>query len=139
MILLDLLFAAIVALLLTFVFAGACRRCGPWESALWFFVIVLLVTWVGGVWAEPVGPPLWGIYWVPFLGMGLLVALLLAAATPTPRPPERLPEAKEQPTTDTGAPSAAVTTALALSWLFWALLVALLFAVFVHYFIGLAS
>ena len=138
MILLHLLFAAVVAVLLTLAFAGACRRCGPWENALWFFIIVLLVAWVGGVWIEPVGPPLWGVYWIPFLGMGLLIALLLAAATPAPRPPKRLPEAREQMEAEAEAP-AAITTALALGWFFWALLVALLVAILVHYLVHLGS
>jgi hypothetical protein len=40
---------------------------------------------VGGAWAAPVGPPLWGGYWLPLAFMGLLIALILVAAAPAPR------------------------------------------------------
>lgn len=34
--------------------------------------------WAGGVWLPPVGPSMFGIAWMPFLFVGLVVALLLA-------------------------------------------------------------
>lgn len=127
---LDLLFAVVVAIVLTAVFAGGLRRVGPWEGLLWFFLIILFAAWVGGAWMRPIGPPLWGVYWVPFLWFGLLVALLLAAATPS-RPPRTREEAAEQ----AGAEAAAAGTSVALGVFFWLLLIGLLLTIIISYFV----
>lgn len=121
----DLLFVLVIAFLLTAVFAGGLRRPGPWAGWWWFFVIVLMGGWVAALWAEPIGPPLWGVAWVPILWMALLFALLLAAATP-PRP-----TAAEPPPT-TGE-AAAATAAVALGAFFWIMLIGLLIAIVVGY------
>lgn len=42
-------------------------------------MLIFLLSWAGGVWLTPMGPPLLGAYWLPFLLVGLTVALLLAA------------------------------------------------------------
>lgn len=62
-------------------FAIALQYRGPWNSVVWFFVVVLLATWAGGVWLTPAGPMVRGFHWLPFLMTGLIVSLLLAAAT----------------------------------------------------------
>lgn len=97
MVLLDFVFAFVVAIALTIVFAGVFRSIGPW--ALWwlFLVLVFLAAWAGGLWLTPVGPALLGRTWVPFLIAGFLFALLLAAASPAaPRrgAGQRAPEAE---------------------------------------------
>jgi hypothetical protein len=129
MLMTEILFALLVAGILTAVFAGGFRRRGPWASGIWFFVVVLLAAWVGGVWARPVGPPIWGLYWVPFLWIGLLFALLLAAASPTP-PPRRLQEPGGQPP---GEVSAAAPTSVAVGWFLWALLIGLALGLVFYY------
>ncbi len=79
MFLVHFLFAALVAVLLTAIFAAGFRIRGPWANAAAFFTILLLATWAGGIWHTPFGPPLWGVYWLPFLIVGLIFALMLAA------------------------------------------------------------
>jgi hypothetical protein len=38
--------------------------------------------WAASIWMTPMGPVLYNIFWVPQLIIGLLITLLLAAATP---------------------------------------------------------
>jgi len=80
----DLLFAFVIGLVFTGIFAIGFGRRGPWASIPVFFLLVFLAAWVGGAWAAPIGPLLWGGYWLPFAFMGLLIALLLVAAAPPP-------------------------------------------------------
>jgi uncharacterized membrane protein len=95
--LVDLLFALVMALLFTMVFAVGFRRPGPWSSVLVFFLVVFLAAWAGGLWVSPAGPVFLGIYWLPILLLSFLVALLLAAVPPR-RPPhvKTISEAKEE-------------------------------------------
>ena len=82
----DFLTALVIALILTGIFVFVFRSKRPWPSLLWFFLIILLSSWAGGVWMYPVGPPVRGISWLSFLIVGLLAALLISAATlPEPR------------------------------------------------------
>lgn len=55
---------------------------GPWNSLIWFFLVIFLFSWGGGVWLTPFGPTGWGVSWMPFLFVGFFVTLLLSAATP---------------------------------------------------------
>jgi hypothetical protein len=79
-VLFDLLFALGIGLILTAVFAGLFGRSGPWASIPVFFALIFLAAWAGGVWIAPMGPVIFGVYWVPFVVFGLIFALLLAAA-----------------------------------------------------------
>jgi hypothetical protein len=79
----HLMLALVMALVLSAIFALGFRRTGPWASVPLFFLIIFLASWAGGIWLAPVGPPLWGTYWLPFLMVGLVFALLLAAIPPT--------------------------------------------------------
>jgi hypothetical protein len=91
----DLLLALAVGFLLANLFAFALRRTGPWESYFIFFVVIVLAAWAGGRWIRPAGPRIFNVYWVPFLATGLVVAVLLVAAS-TPRPrTQQTREAKE--------------------------------------------
>lgn len=78
----DLLFALVIALLLTAVFAAGFRRRGPWGIWWIFLLVIFLAAWAGGVWMTPFGPTLFDVYWLPFVFVGLVAALLLAAAAP---------------------------------------------------------
>jgi len=70
-----------IGLLLTALFGAGLRMRGPWESLFVFFCLVSLSAWAGGSWLSPRGPILWGITWAPFLVVGSIVALFLAATT----------------------------------------------------------
>ena len=82
MFLIDILFAAVIGLLLTLLFGFGLGRKGPWSSALIFFLIVFLASWAIGTIVEDSGPNIMGFYFLPFLIGAIIIALLLAAATP---------------------------------------------------------
>jgi len=82
MFIIDILFAAVIGLLLTLLFGFGLGRKGPWSSALIFFLIVFMASWAVGNMAEGLGPEIGGFYYVPYLIGAIIIALLLAAATP---------------------------------------------------------
>jgi hypothetical protein len=78
MIVVEILLALAIALLLTGIFAyGFCELRGG-DQLLFFFIILFLATWAGGVWVVRFGPLAYGISWLSFVIVGFLVALLLA-------------------------------------------------------------
>jgi len=91
----DLLFAFLVAVLMAGLLVGLTgwrhpSRTGDGAaSAVFLLIILTLLVWAGGTWSQPYGPMLWGKYWLPFLVIGLVLALLLAATAPprSSRPP----------------------------------------------------
>jgi hypothetical protein len=78
----DLLVALCVGWVLVWLVSLAFSTKGPWDSFLWFFLVVALFTWVGGVWLVPFGPSWGGIGWFPFIFVGVLAVLMLTAASP---------------------------------------------------------
>ena len=95
----DLIWAFLLALLFALLLAGPLRWRHPSRSggavplaAVFLFTIFFLAIWAGGRWLAPIGPPLWGGYWLSFLLVGLFVLLLLATVSPpAPPPPPRTP------------------------------------------------
>jgi hypothetical protein len=130
----DLLLAFIVALLLSLVFIPivSSRRGGRQGSlitvVLFFFLILFFATWAGGVWVTPFGPAIWGVNWMPFVAVGLLVALLLAAAT---EPSRR--SSLHSPAEPATAEAEAVGATFGL--MFWILMIGLLAILLSAYFV----
>lgn len=79
---LTALFLAFIVMWVLIAYAGEEGGWGTWPVFLLFFFAIL----AGGLWLTPVGPPLVGVYWVPFLFVAIFIALFWAAA---PRPPRR--------------------------------------------------
>ena len=79
---LELITALIVALILSGLFAMATRRGGRRTGLIWIFLLIFFATWAGGVWLRPFGPTLWGVHWLSFLIIGIIVSLVLAVLTP---------------------------------------------------------
>ena len=125
MFLVYLLFALLVSVLLTAIFLLGLGRKQTWRSFLIFYLLVFLAAWAGGLWVTPVGPSVWGVYWVPFLFAGLLFALLLAATAPSRRP-RSLREAAEQARQEEQVERA-------VGWLLWVLVAALVAAIIARY------
>jgi hypothetical protein len=121
----DLLFALILALIITGIFVLALRTPGPWGLWWVFLLVIFLAAWAGGLWITPFGP-MWGtVSWLPFLITGLLVALILAAASP-PRQPRTPRQAIAQERAEEAA-------FLALNVFFWVLVVGLGVAIILAY------
>ena len=79
MFIIEMTISLAIGLLLTALFGAGLRMRGPWESLFVFFCLVSLSAWAGGSWMSPHGPVLWGVSWVPFLVIGSVIALILAA------------------------------------------------------------
>lgn len=97
----EFLFAMIFSFIVVAFFTMAGSK-GPWNNLGTLFLVVLLVTWAGGVWISPVGPTLFGAYWLPFFFMAALLALLLLNLIPhkdvqLTKPPEEELEKKDSP------------------------------------------
>ena len=82
--------ALIVALLVSVLFGYAQRRRIPRKGFFWFFLILLLATWAGGMWIGPFGPSFRGIFWLPFVLVAVVVGAFLAAIAPRRAPTGRI-------------------------------------------------
>ncbi|MFP4114140.1 MAG: hypothetical protein ACOC2Y_04925 [Spirochaetota bacterium] len=121
----DVLVALLVAVLLAALFGGLFgRRQGAPGFAI-VFLLFFLFAWAGGLWIEPYGPPVFGVYWLPGLVVTLLIFLLLAALAER-RPPKSTREVKAE----IEARQEAVT---ALGVLFWVLIGGLIVAIVIAY------
>lgn len=123
----DFLCALLISLGLSAVFIIAFRRRGPWGSFL-FFVVVFLSSWAGGIWLPPMGPPIGGAYWLPFLIVGLIFALLLAAVV-SPTPSDTTVQLLEK-----GEKAGEEKKSLVLGIYFWIMVFALLVLILSRYF-----
>ncbi len=123
----DLLLAAGTAILLTFIFAIWLGRKGPWAKVSVFFLVVFLASWAAGKWMDPIGPPIVGFYWLPFMLFGLVIALLMAAAMPFTTPSIRR---RERDDSGEGVETAQVV----FNTFFWIFLILLLGLIIAAYF-----
>jgi hypothetical protein len=132
MLILDLLAALVVAIILSALFALATRRDARKKGLIWLFLLIFLVTWSGGIWARPFGPTLWGVHWLTFFLVGVIVALVLAVFSHRRAPRGRretldmLERMEEEKVMEEA-------TYVTLSLFFWLLLIALIVAVAVRY------
>ncbi len=128
-----IIFALVLAAILTLIFSLGFGRTGPWSSWWAFFLMVFVVVWAASLWLVPVGPVYWDVAWLPILILGILVALLLAAAAPPRRPPtaRRIEENPAQvPPEMRPVPE---TQATGLDVFFWVLLVGFILAIVLGY------
>ncbi|MBL7174896.1 MAG: hypothetical protein ISS66_03620 [Desulfobacteraceae bacterium] len=132
MIVLELLVAFIVALVLSGLFALTTRRRDQRIGFPWFFLIVFLVTWAGGIGVKPFGPSLFGISWIPFVLVGFIFILILAASTPR-RPPKSRHETLDMLERIDQKKKMDQFTYISLSALFGILLFILIVAIIIRY------
>ena len=78
----DLLVALAAGFVIVWIVSSVFGTKGPWDSFLWFVLVVALFAWAGGVWLMPFGPRWGGIGWLPIVWMGILVGLLLTSVSP---------------------------------------------------------
>lgn len=119
--LLELLVVLVLALLVALTVSALVGRPGPWGRFWALWLVLFLGAWALGVWIEPFGPALWGVTWLPFFLVLVVLALLLAAV------PVGVGRSAQQP--DEPKREAAVET-LALGFVFWLLLAVFLLMIF---------
>ena len=124
MFILDLIFALAFGWFLVWIVSIAFGTKGPWGSFIWFFVVVSLFAWAGGISITPFGPTWGGIGWLPIISMGILASLILTAASPRrPRRRKILPEET----------TAEVESKVLVDSIFWIMIICLLIFGFGHY------
>lgn len=123
------LFLAFIVMWILIVYAGESGRWGAWPVFLLFFFALLS----GGLWVTPVGPPLLGVYWVPFLFVAIFIALLWAQGSPAPRPKGE----KVSPASVPTMPDSMPETPAGFEVLFWLLLVGLAMIALFRYSVSL--
>jgi hypothetical protein len=128
----EFLISLVVALVLCVIFAlvtrGKVRRTG----FIWFFLLVLMATWAGGVWIRPFGPTLSDIRWLQFLVVGSLVVLMFALFAPL-KPPRGRRDTIDQLEEIAHQKELTRVTYITLGILFWVIFVMLIITVFVRY------
>jgi hypothetical protein len=129
---LDALFAGLIALGVSAVLSLLLRRRapGPAGGFVFFFVILFLATWATAAWVVPGGPGPWHVYWLAILVAGILFGLLFAVVIP-PAPRGSM-AAREEPLPHKAAEVAAITSMA----FFWALVVLTVAAIAVRYALG---
>lgn len=80
----DVVFSLIVAAVFSALFAVFIRRGVPRKGFFWFFLVIFLAAWAGGVWGNVVALPPGQRSWFPFFTSGLLTAILLSLLAPKP-------------------------------------------------------
>ncbi|MDR5658399.1 hypothetical protein RH915_02745 [Serpentinicella sp. ANB-PHB4] len=117
----DFLVVFLIAVLLTFVFGAGAKRENVGGGLLAFFIIVFLAAWAGGTWTQPVGPQIWGAYWLSFLIIGLFVAMIMVAVAEPKRHPKNISK-KSKGAED---PEAEMAVVYAFNIFFWIVVIAL--------------
>jgi len=87
-ILISVLFALVFSALLVYGFGR--RVPGPLNGVLFLFLIIFMFTWAVGSWVVPIGPVHWGVSWLGYLLIAILIMLLLGALLPPRRPRTRI-------------------------------------------------
>lgn len=122
----EFLFVLLLTLILTTMFAVGIRRRTTWNILLPFFLILFLATWATGIWIRPIGPVIGGIFWLPFLVIGLLYAFLLTAFIPSSQPPRTSREKVRQKVREQEVLSV-------LNVFFWLLIIGLIVVIIARY------
>lgn len=125
----SILVALLIAVGITLVLVGALgwRRPGAAGSetvvlsAVFFFVVLFLATWAFGVWITPFGPVAWGVPWLGWLVVALVVALLLGSVS-------QAGLGRGSSRSGSTASTMDVTPTTGFGLMFWALVCALLLA-----------
>lgn len=124
----GILASVVVALLLTLIFSTSFRHRGPMGGLLFFFLAIFLASWASHLWISPFGPVFFGVALVPLIFVGVLVAVLLLAAgsTAIDRAPVNPPKEKT---------TAAESSILAIGAFFWVLVIILITAIVIGYWV----
>ncbi|MEO6993622.1 MAG: hypothetical protein ABI273_08330 [Lacunisphaera sp.] len=134
MIITHLIYALLIGLGIAWFFGLVLGTRGPWNSFFWFFFVIFLFSWGGGVWLTPFGPTGWGVSWMPFLFMGFFITVLLLAATPSSARDGRAAKGKATDSKNLKEQAAEETRAeTGLGVFFWILTVSMAAAIFCHY------
>lgn len=129
MIFIEIIAVLILALLITALFSFGLRTKGPWGNFWTFFLVLVCGIWIVAIWAEPVGPVWYGAAWIDFIFVGVLLALILAAATPPSHPNSIRPTMNRTKMEEYDEESTEPDTISAIGAFFWIMLLIFLIAI----------
>jgi hypothetical protein len=132
MLIYEAIAAFVTALIVSALFMLLTRRRRRRAGLIWLFLILFLATWSGGVWIKPIGPSLWGIHWLNFFLVAVVVALIMAAFS-YQKPPMGRQETLAMLERMEEGEMLQEATYVTLSLFVWLLLIALVVAVVVRY------
>jgi hypothetical protein len=122
----EILVALFLAVTVIWGVMTAAGERGGWD--VWpVFLLFFFLIWGGGLWFKPVGPPVFGVYWLPFVLVALIIGLFWAAVPPPPKRPRVRTTVVDAEERDTAM------TVAGLGLLFWLLLTVVSIAAFVRY------
>ena len=103
MFLVDFIIAFSIAIIFVLILRAIFGRRAPFGSVWILLLFLFLVTWAGGLWLVPFGPTLFDVTWLPFLVVGVFIAIILATTVPPePKHPRTVEEARAEETAATG-------------------------------------
>ena len=129
----EIIFALIVALLISIIIGMALRREGPRTGFFLLFMTIFLITLAGGLWLSPGGPYTRGIYWLPFIVVGGLGSYILYLRAPR-KPPHTREETLETLDRIEEAKQLEKLTYMTFDLFFWIIFVFLLAIILLRYF-----
>ena len=131
-ILTEFIVAFLIAAVLSIVYAWVTKNKRRQTGFFGFFLIVLMVTWAGGIWIQPLGTATGKISWWPFIIVGITFALLIAVLG-LRKPPEGRHETLEKLDEMAGGKALEELTYTVLKLVFWFVFAIMAFAVFFRY------
>lgn len=80
----SLLFSILLAFFFAFLLSSGFKRRGPgpFNGLVFITLIIFMFSWTLGSWMMPIGPSTWGISWVGYLLIAILIMFLLGALLP---------------------------------------------------------
>jgi len=82
LLMIDLGLALVTSLALSWLLLRFVREHGPWRRPWAFASVIFLFAWAGGAWIAPGLTSGWITYWVPFVLVGLVTAVLIVTVSP---------------------------------------------------------
>jgi hypothetical protein len=131
----DMITALLVAGALSYLFARNLKRRGKRTGFFWFFLMIFMLTWAGGVWLIPSDTAFPGSRWLLYLAVGLIGAVVVSFLAGRRYPTNRHETIDLLDRTREGRELEKVTY-LSLNIFFWAVLIVLLGAIVLRYSLG---
>jgi heme/copper-type cytochrome/quinol oxidase subunit 2 len=120
----EIITALVIGLVFSLLFSLLFREREGAPGFILAFMLFFLFAWSGGLWLQPWGPALFGVYWLPSAVVTLLIFLLIASFAQ--RAPRTRREAREQI-------EARRTVLAAFGFIFWIVVAALAVSVVIGY------
>ena len=128
----EIIFALIIALVVSTIIGMALRREGPRTGFFLMFITIFLITLAGGLWLTPAGPYTRGLYWLPFIVVGGLGSYILYLRAPR-KPPHSRKETIETLERIAESKQLEKLTYMTFDLFFWILLLFLLAIILIYY------